>query len=81
MGLKLTFPRTDAPKTLALEYVQYYEDGFAYYRGETSPQTFEPEWTVGWTWVPIRYGPPGRYWVYVYDGDRKVAEVEYEVVP
>ena len=22
---------------------------------------------------------PGRYWVYMYDGDRKVAEVAYEV--
>ena len=26
-------------------------------------------------------GVPGRYGVYTYDGDRKVAQVEYEVTP
>ena len=26
-------------------------------------------------------GPPGRYWVYAYLGDRKIAEVSYEILP
>ena len=83
--LTFTFPRTAAPKVQALEYVQYYEDGFAF--GELERiHTFSPSGTGAWTGISV--GPPpgrkwatGRYWVYVYDGDRKVAEVTYEVTP
>ena len=40
---------------------------------------------IGWwhfCWVRrIGGGLPGRYGVYTYDGERKVAQVEYEVAP
>lgn len=83
--LEFTFPRTAALKVIPLEYVQVYEDGFVFNR-RTVNHEFNPEWDTGWWRFPVGSPPSypwalGRYWVYVYDGDRKVAEVQYEVVP
>ena len=83
--LTYTFPRTTGPKVQPLEYVQYYEDGFAFGQRERV-YTFEPSRTGAWSGIsvgspPDRKWATGRYWVYVYDGDRKVAEAAYEVTP
>ena len=83
--LRSTFPSTAAPKAQPLKYVQYYKDGFAFGQ-RVRTHTFNPAWTGAWSGTSIGSPPgvkwaPGRYWVYVYDGDRKVAEVAYEVTP
>ena len=83
--LGFTFPSTAGPKVQPLEYVQYYEDGFAFGQRERV-HTFEPSWTGARSGTSVGFPPgrkwvTGRYWVYVYDGDRKVSEVTYEVVP
>ena len=85
LRLRYTFPRTTAPKVQPLEHVQYYEDGFAF-RRRVRTHIFEPDWT--WARSGTSVGFPleskwatGHYWVYVYDGARKVAEVTYYVTP
>ena len=85
LRLSYTFPRTTAPKVQPLEYVQYYEDGFAF-RRRVRTHTFEPDWTGVRSGTSVGFSPEskwatGRYWVYVYDGARKVAEVTYYVTP
>ena len=83
--LGFRFPVTSTTKSIPLEIVEYFEDGFAYNRRQL-PTDYKPEWSTGWRRISV--GPrtedpwlPGRYAVYAYDGDRKVAQVEYEVVP
>ena len=85
LRLSYTFPRTTAPKVQPLEYVEYYEDGFAF-RRRVVTHTFEPDWTGGRSGARVGFSPEskwatGGYWVYVYDGARKVAEVTYYVTP
>ncbi len=83
--LGFTVPVTVDPKILRLEVIEHYEDGFLY-DDYVARLEFEPEWNR--VWWRLRIGPrkddpwlPGRYWVFLYDGDRKVAEVAYEVTP
>ncbi len=83
--LGFTLPVTSGTKSVSLDVVEYFEDGFAFYPRQI-PMGFRPATTIGWWRIPVgpRIGDPwlpGRYGVYVYDGDRKVAQVEYEVVP
>ena len=77
-------PATADPSELSLEYMYNYEDGFAFERIETFEivqwRTFDTCLWPGRRLV-LPAGPTGRYWLYVYDGDRKVAEVAYEVTP
>ena len=81
----VTLPVTADPKILRLEVVEHYEDGFLY--GDyVARLEFEPRWTRAR--ARVRIGPgkddpwlPGRYWVFLYDGERTVAEVTYEVKP
>ena len=83
--LGFTFPVTVDPKILRLEAIEHYEDGFLY--GDyVAHFEFGPEWTGARARVSVGPGKddpwlPGRYWVFLYDGDRKVAEVTYEVTP
>ncbi len=83
--LGLTFPVTAGPKILRLEVIEHYEDGFLY--GDYVARfEFGPERTRARARVSVGPGKdapwlPGRYWVFLYDGDRKVAEVTYEVTP
>ena len=68
-----------------LEIVQYYEDGFTFGR-RTVTITAEEGYIGGGLRLGVGAPPgepwaSGRYWVYVYDRDRKVAEVQYEVTP
>ena len=83
--LRFGMPRTTAEKIIPLTYVQYYEDGVTFGRKEIT-HTFKPSWTRGWWKISIGYSSnrqwaTGKYGVMVYDGERKVAQVEYEVVP
>ena len=67
------------------DVVEVFEDGFAIGRqsvtltaeeqfvGETERSRVGVEPSVPWA--------PGRYWVYVYEDGRKVAQVEYEITP
>ena len=70
---------------LPLEIVEYYEDGFEF-RHRTSEITAEARYIGGTQWfsvgqLPSRKWADGRYGVYVYAGNQKVAEVEYVVTP
>ena len=72
-------------REVQLEVVEYFEDGFEFGR-HTSKLTVEPQYVGGTDWFsvgspPSRKWAPGRYFVYVYADGRKVAEVEYEVIP
>ena len=84
--LALTLPVTAEPKILRLEVIQHYEDGFLY-GDRVANFEFGPEWTRARARMPVGQtrteSPwlPGRYWVFLYEGDRKVAEVTYEVTP
>ena len=83
--LGFTLPVTADPKILRLEVIEHYEDGFLY-EDYVARFEFEPEWTRGWARVSVGPGKddpwlPGRYWAFLYDGERKVAEVTYEVTP
>ena len=73
------------PREVQFEVVEYFEDGFEFGR-HTSKLTAEPQYVGGTDWFsvgspPSRKWAPGRYFVYVYADGRKVAEVEYEVIP
>ena len=79
---KFTFSRSNIRKVIPLTTVEIYEDGFAYDL-QTFESYFRPDRSSGWWRTTI--GPdqwlPGRYWLYVYDGERKVAQVDFEVTP
>ena len=82
LNLDYSYSVTDGPHKLLLDLVQFYEDGFEFRRGSVEI-TAESQYIGGGSSVSV--GPdrwaPGRYWVYLYDGDRKVADVQYEVTP
>ena len=70
---------------IPLRTVEYYEDGFAF-ESRVFDYYFKPGSNGGWWRTSL--GPSssdqwvtGRYWVFNYDGGRKVAEAEYEIVP
>ena len=82
---RFAFPRASTPITIPLKTVEYYEDGIAF-ESHVFDYYFEPGGSGGWWRTTL--GPSGsdlwrvgRHWVYQYDGERKVAQVEYEVVP
>ena len=88
LELKYSYKVSGAMREAPVEIVEYYEDGFEFKR---SSRTLTAEaMYIGGTlrsWVgfsgfsPSRKWAPGRYWVYVYAGDRKVAEAQYQVTP
>ena len=85
LTLKYSYDVSGGPHEVSLEIVEYYEDGFEFRRrrGELVAEARSigrTAWfSVGPT--PSRTRAPGRYWVYIYDDDRKVAEVQYEATP
>ena len=85
LTLKYSYDVSGDPREVSLEIVEYYEDGFEFRRrrGELTAEARYIGGTAGFSVgpTPSRKGAPGRYWVYVYAGERKVAEVEYEVTP
>ena len=85
LTLKYSYSVSGGPHDVLLDIVEYYEDGFEFDR-TSDVLTAEAQYIGGTSWYLV--GPPlsqawapGRYWVYVYAGERKVAEVAYEVTP
>ncbi len=72
-------------RELTLHVVEYFQDGLPYSRRDVTIN-FQPQHAGGTQWISVGPQPgqrwaPGRYWAYVYEGGRKVAEVGYEVTP
>ena len=82
LNLDYSYNVTGGPHNVLLSFTEFYEDGFQFRRG-TVEVTTEDQYTDGTSYIPVHpeQWVPGRYWVYIYDGDRKVAEVQYEVTP
>ena len=85
LTLKYSYNVSGGSHEVPLEIVQYYEDGFEFSR-RSGELTAEARYAGGTSWFAVGSPPsekwaPGRYWVYVYAGDRKIAEVQYEVTP
>ena len=83
--LRFRLSVTAADRAIPLAYVQYYEDGMTF-GSRVVTHTFKGSWTGRWWRVSIGYNPTqqwatGKFGVMVYDGERKVAQVEYEVAP
>ena len=83
--LKYSYGVSSGPRSVPLEIVEYYEDGFEFSR-RSAELTAETQYIGDTAWFSVGQSPPrkwapGRYWVYVYAGDQKVAEVSYEVTP
>ena len=85
LTLDYSHQHTGSPREINLEIVEYYQDGFAYSRRNVAIN-FEPQYSGGTQWISLGPSPPnlwapGRYWAYVYESGRKVAEVQFEVTP
>ena len=85
LTLKYSYKVSGATREVPMEIVEYYEDGFEFSR-RSHTLTAEARYNGGTSWFSVGQSPsgkwaPGRYVVYVYAGERKVAEVEYEVTP
>ena len=82
LNLEYSYNVGGAPRETTLEIVEFYEDGFEFKRRRYTISA-QSAYIGGTSWYSIGANPPapGRYWVYVYDGARKVAEVQYEVTP
>ena len=83
LTLKYSYNVSGDPREIEIDIVEYYEDGFSF-RSRSSTLTAEAKYIGGTSWFSVGAYPPGkwaagRYFVYVYAGDRKIAEVEYEV--
>ena len=83
LTLEYSYSVAEGPQELTFEVVEYFEDGFVIRRRDV-PAKFEPQYIGGTRWASVGPSPPqnwapGRYWAYVYEGDRKVAEVEFVV--
>ncbi|MCY4528499.1 MAG: hypothetical protein OXD46_05645, partial [Chloroflexi bacterium] len=84
LTLKYSYKVSGATREVPMEIVEYYEDGFEFSR-RSRPLTAEDKYSGGTSWFFVGSPPgkwtPGRYVVQVYAGERKLAEVEYEVTP
>ena len=82
LNLGWSYNVTGGPHKLILDLFEFYEDGFEF-RRDTVEITAEGQNVGGGSSVSVGSDEwaTGRYWVYIYDGDRKVAEVQYEVTP
>ena len=85
LTLEYLYDVSSGPRELPLEIVEFYEDGFEL-RRRSGELTAEARYIGGTARFSVGQSPsrkwaPGRYWVYVYAGERKVAEVSYEVTP
>ena len=85
LTLKYSYKVSGATREVPLEIVEYYEDGFEF-RRRSRTLTAEARYIGSTSWFSVGQSPsrkwaPGHYVVYVYAGERKVAEVEYEVTP
>lgn len=85
LTLKYSYSISGEARQLHFEVVEYFEDGFTNSRRRV-PVQFESQFAGGTQWLsvgptaPLRWGP-GRYWAYVYESGRKIAEVQFDVTP
>ncbi len=84
LRLRFRYPRSSEYRDAALSIVGHFEDGFAFYRGTLrftiSPGRTQHSEVIAMNPPAPGYGlAPGQYWVFVYDGDRKVAETSFSV--
>ena len=75
------------PEKVALDIRQFYEDGLEFGRSRRTVEiSADPQYsgvTMHYSHLVAYYADllaPGRYWVFLYEGGDKVAEVTYEVV-
>ena len=85
LTLEYSYALTGSPQELTLEVVEYYEDGFTTGRRNVTIPV-ESQYTGGTQWVSVGPSPPqrwasGRYWAYVYENGRKIAEAAFTVTP
>ena len=90
LTLKYSYKHSSAanirdPNSTTLDIVEYFEDGFVIDRRAITI-TARYGYIGGTQWIsvgppPLRRWAAGRYWVYVYEQGRKVAEVAFEVTP
>ena len=85
LTLKYSYSISGDPRQLHFEVVEYFEDGFTNSRRRV-PVQFESQFAGGTQWLSVGPNPPlrwapGRYWVYVYESGRKIAEVQFDVTP
>ncbi len=83
LNLEYSYQLSSGNHELEVEVVEFYEDGFVANR-LVSTLTADAKYIGGTQFFSVGPLPPsrwapGRHWVYVYEGDRKVAEVEFEV--
>ena len=72
--------RSHSSFRVPIEIVEVYEDGFVYGRQIKTLTVGDYGKETAWVSRP-RDRAVGRHWVVVYNGKRKVAQVEYEVTP
>ena len=79
-NLKYSYSASGKPQQVSLDTVGLYEDGFEFHRGKVE-LTAEAGYVGGTYSFYLGSGrwAPGLYWVYAYNNDRKVAEVQFEV--
>ena len=75
------YPEIEVP----LEVVVYYEDGFIIdrksVRGDVRLRVANVSRSDNIAISPSKCWPKGQYWVHLYHGEQKLAEVPYEVIP
>ena len=83
--LKISYQVWSLNEEVHLDIVEFYEDGTEFRRRSVTVTAGASY--IGSTYsfsvgtAPSKGWAVGRYFVYVYDGDRKVAEVQYNVTP
>ena len=82
LNLDYSYDVSSGQRKVQLDLLSFYEDGFAFQdRAIEIVAESQYEGAVQSVWIGPDKVVPGRYWVYLYDDDRKVAEVQYEVAP
>ena len=85
LNLEFSYQFDAGSRETMLEIAEYYDDGFTYNRRQSNLRV-ESAYIGGTQYysvgpLPLQRWAPGRYWVYVYNQGRKVAEVAFEVTP
>ena len=82
LTLKYSHRLSGGSRQVPLEIVEIYEDGFVFDRTQ-SEIVAQAKYIGGTRWFsvgsPPGEGTAGRYTIYVYTGDQKIAEVQFEV--
>ena len=82
LNLEYSYDVSSGQRKVQLDLRSFYEDGFAFQDRTVEIETERRyEGAAQSVWIGPDTVVPGRYWVYLYDSDRKVAEVQYEVTP